>query len=225
MQQLDVQYWRRALLEVARAVEQEKGRLCELDGAIGDGDHGTSMARGFRLVAERLASDESADVGAVLSVTGTALVSSVGGVTGVVFGTFFLSAAKAAGGKPAIGTAELSAMFAAGLEGVQLRGKAKPGDKSMVDALAPAADALRAAARDGLGVREALRLASEAAHEGMERTRDMRASVGRARYQGEKAVGHVDPGAASVALIVAALARSAAGGAGVEADGQGAFGM
>lgn len=210
MEALNVQYWRRALLDLSRAVEEEKDRLCQLDGAIGDGDHGTSMAMGFRLVAERLASDESADIGALLRATGTTLVSSVGGVTGVVFGTFFISAGKAAEGKTETGTSELADVFAAGLQGVQLRGKAKPGDKTMVDALAPAAEALREADEEGLGVREALDLACRSAQEGMERTRGMRARVGRARYQGEKAIGHIDAGAASVALILESLARTAA---------------
>lgn len=207
---LDVRYWRRALLDLAQAVEEEKERLCELDGAIGDGDHGTSMAMGFRLVAARLASDDFADIGALLRMTGTTLVSSVGGVTGIVFGTLFTGAGKAAEGKTETGTAELAEMFAAGLQAVQLRGKAKPGDKSMVDALAPAAEALREADEKGLSVQEALDLAHRSAREGMERTREMRARVGRARYQGEKAVGHIDPGAASVAVILASLARTAA---------------
>ena len=206
---LDVQYWRRALLDLAEAVDQEKDRLCQLDGAIGDGDHGTSMAAGFKLVAARLASDDLSDVGAVLHTVGATLVSSVGGVTGIVFGTFFVSAAKAAMGKTETGTAELAEMFAAGLEAVQLRGKARPGDKTMVDALAPAVQALREADERGLGVQEALDLACMSAREGMERTRDMKARAGRARYQGEKAIGHVDAGAASVAIILASLARTA----------------
>ncbi len=210
METLDVRYWRRALLDLAQAVEEEKERLCELDGAIGDGDHGTSMARGFRLVAARLASDDFADVGALLRTAGTTLISSVGGVTGIVFGTLFTSAAKVVEGKTETGTAELAEMFAAGLQAVQLRGKAKPGDKSMVDALAPAAEALREADEKGLSVQEALDLAHRSAREGMERTREMQARVGRARYQGEKAVGHIDPGAASVAVILASLARTAA---------------
>ncbi len=210
MATLDVHYWRRALLDVAEAIEQEKDRLCELDGAIGDGDHGTSMAMGFGLVAAKLASDDFADVGAVLRMTGSTLVSSVGGVTGIVFGTFFVSGAKPAEGKTETGTAELAEIFAAGLRAVQLKGKANPGDKTMVDALAPAAEALREADEKGLSVQQALDLARTAAREGMERTRGMTARVGRARYQGEKAVGHIDAGAASVALILASLAGTAA---------------
>ncbi len=210
METLNIHYWRRALHDLAQVVEREKERLCELDGAIGDGDHGTSMAMGFRLVGARLASEDFADIGALLRMTGTTLVSSVGGVTGIVFGTLFTSAAKAAEGKAETGTAELAEMFAAGLRDVQLRGKAKPGDKSMVDALAPAAEALREAAEKGLSAQEALDLAERSAREGMERTRGMKARVGRARYQGEKAVGHVDAGAASVAVIMASLARTAA---------------
>jgi len=205
-----MQYWRRALLDLALAVEREKERLCELDGAIGDGDHGTSMARGFGLVGARLASEDFGDIGALLRMTGTTLVSSVGGVTGIVFGTFFISAAKAAEGRTETRTAELAEMFAAGLEAVQLRGRAKPGDKTMVDALAPAAGALREADEKGLGVQAALDLARRSAREGMERTRGMKARVGRARYQGEKAVGHIDAGAASVVVILESLASTAA---------------
>ena len=210
MRALDVRYWRRALLNLAQAVEEERDRLCRLDGAIGDGDHGTSMAMGFRLVAAKLASGDFADVGAVLRTTGTTLISSVGGVTGIVFGTLFTSAAKVAEGKTETGTAELAEMFAVGLQAVQLRGRARPGDKTMLDALAPAAEALQEADDRGLSVQEALGLAQRAAREGMERTRDMKARVGRARYQGEKAVGHIDPGAASVAVILETLARTAA---------------
>jgi dihydroxyacetone kinase-like protein len=205
---LDVRYWRQALLDLAEEVDREKDRLCQLDGAIGDGDHGTSMAAGFRLVAARLATEDFSDVGAVLHAVGTTLVSSVGGVTGIVFGTFFIGAGKAAKGRTETGTAELADMFAAGLEAVQLRGKAQPGDKTMVDALAPAVHALRHAAERGLSVKEALDLACTSAREGMERTREMKAKVGRARYQGDKAIGHVDAGAASVAIIMASLART-----------------
>ena len=224
MRALDVRYWRRALLNLAQAVEEERDRLCRLDGAIGDGDHGTSMAMGFRLVAAKLASGDFADVGALLRTTGTTLISSVGGVTGIVFGTLFTSAAKEAEGKTETGTAELAEMFAAGLRAVQLRGRARPGDKTMLDALAPAAEALQEADDRGLSVQEALDLAQRAAREGMERTRDMRARVGRARYQGEKAVGHIDPGAASVAVILATLARTAAERPEAEADGPGPSG-
>jgi len=209
MQTLSVEYWRRALLDLAQAIEGEKERLCRLDGAIGDGDHGTSMATGFRLVGARLASGDLPDIGAILHATGTTLVSSVGGVTGIVFGSFFIGAAKAAEGKTETGTADLAAMFAAGLEAVQLRGKAKPGDKTMVDALAPAVEALRKADEKGLGVQEALEVAHRAAREGMDRTREMKAKIGRARYQGEKAVGHIDAGAASVVVILTSLAKTA----------------
>jgi len=207
---LDIRYWQRALLNVARAIEREKDALCQLDAAIGDGDHGTSMARGFGAAAAKLAAGGFADVGAMLREVGTTLVSSVGGVTGIVFGTLFMSAGKAVEGKAETGTGELAEMIAAGLQAVQLRGKAQPGDKTVVDALAPAAEALREAAEKGLGVREALDLAQRAARRGMEQTRDMVARAGRARYQGEKAVGHIDPGAASVAIIFQALAATAA---------------
>jgi dihydroxyacetone kinase-like protein len=210
---LDVGYWKRALRDVGREVEARRQWLCELDGAIGDGDHGTSMALGFRKVAERLDAEEFADVGAVLRAAGMTLVSSVGGVTGVIFGTLFMGAAGPAGGKEGVGARDLASMLAASLEAVKQRGKVQPGDKSMLDALAPAVKALQGAADEGADATEALARAGRAAAEGAENTREMVARVGRARYQGEKAVGHVDAGAASTALIFETLARTASAGA------------
>ncbi len=127
-----------------------------------------------------------------------------------MFGTFFTGAADVVKGRTETGTADLARMFAAGLEAVQVRGKAERGNKTMVDALSPAAEALQKADEAGLSVQEALDLACRSAQEGMERTRDMKARAGRARYQGEKAIGHVDAGAASVAVILASLAKTAA---------------
>jgi dihydroxyacetone kinase-like protein len=200
-QTVDVNYWREAIIRMLATFEGEHSRLCALDGAIGDGDHGTSMVLGFREATRRLLDEETPDIGAVLRTVGAAFTDQVGGVTGVLFGALFSAAGVAAEGKQETSAADLAAMFAAAAGAVRSRGKAAEGDKSMLDALAPAARALQAAAaRDALP-RVALRAAAAAAAAGAESTRSMTARVGRARYQGEKSVGHVDAGAVSVALI------------------------
>ena len=209
MSTLDLEYWKQAFVELSAAFEAEKLDLCRLDGTIGDGDHGTSMALGFKEAANRLSGDDSSGVGGLLKTVGLAFISSVGGVTGIIFGTLFVDAGKEVTEKADIDTKDLAEMFAAGLAGVKLRGKAKEGDKSMVDALAPAAKALVQASGQGLGPREALDLACRSAEQGMEATRRMHPKVGRARYQKGRAIGHIDAGAASVALMFRTLAQTA----------------
>ena len=207
MSTLSVEYWRESLLRLSAVFEKEKGHLCRLDGNIGDGDHGTSMALGFSEIAERLSAGGSSDVGSLLQMAGNTFVNSVGGVTGIIFGTLLIEAGKKADAKTAICTGDLADMFDSALLGIQTAGKAKGGDKSVVDALAPAVKALKSASRQELCPAEALNLASTSAETGMKATRDMKASVGRARYQKEKAVGHIDPGAMSIAIIFRTLAE------------------
>lgn len=208
MDRLGLSYWQKAFSNLASAFENEKLRLCQLDGAIGDGDHGTSMALGFSKASESLAGQAPRDVADLFKATGNAFISSVGGVTGIVFGTMFLAAGKEVQGQPEIGTEGLAGMFAGALEATKNRGKVQEGSKSMVDALSPAVTALREAADKGLDVEEALARASESAHGGMEATRQMEARVGRARYQKGKGKGHIDAGAASVALVFKTLAKT-----------------
>lgn len=209
MEALDIAYWRQAVLDIATAIEQRKGELCKLDGAIGDGDHGTSMALGFRTAASQLQTQEFSEVGALLEMVGGAFTRTVGGVTGIIFGMAFTGAGKGAAGKTETGTGDLAAMFRLALDTVKTRGKANEGDKSMVDALSPAVKALEEVAATGLNPKEALALAAAAAKKGMESTSQMLAKVGRARYQGENAIGHIDAGAASVALIFQSLYATA----------------
>lgn len=205
--------FRQAFLKMSEVFEEQKEYLSELDAAMGDGDHGLSMARGFKAVAERLAAapaSSETDIGALCTTVGTVLAGSIGGATGPIFGTLFLRWGSHAKGKAAVGTAELAQMFDAALQGVQTIGKAQPGDKTMVDALAPAAQAVRAAALEGLSPREALIRAAEAARRGAEATKSMQAAKGRARYQGEKSIGHMDAGAMSLTLIVETLSQAVA---------------
>lgn len=209
MDVLTLDYWKASFSALLAAFEEEKEHLCELDGAIGDGDHGDSMARGLAEVVDRLSAADPPDVGALLELAGTAFISSVGGVTGIIFGTLLQSAGKSADGKLAINCNDLALMFESALEGVKRRGRAKEGDKSMVDALSPAVAALKEAAQEGSTPQDALAMASAAAEKGMQSTVNMQATVGRARYQKGKGVGHADAGAASVALIMRTLADTA----------------
>lgn len=206
---LELAFWRaagRRLLEVFR---ENEGRLCTYDGAIGDGDHGTSMVLGLTRAEQELAERPPVDVGDLLRRLGRAFIDGVGGVTGIVFGSLFLAAGDSAAGARELDTAGLHGALAAGLAAVKQKAKVREGDKSMVDALAPAVSALAEAANGALQPSEALWLASRAAAGGLEATKSMEARVGRARYQGARAVGHPDAGAASIALLFETLASAA----------------
>lgn len=197
----------RALQAICREVQANKDQLCALDAALGDGDHGISMAKAFGAVEAQLTAEHSADIGVILNEAGMTLLSAVGGAMGPIFGTAFMRAGKAASGRTVI-TAELVAeMLDAAETGVVARGKAKPGDKTMLDALHPAAQAARAAADVGSDVAATVRAAAVAAEEGARATRDMVARMGRAGRLGERSLGHQDPGATSLALILGTAAR------------------
>lgn len=195
-----------ALRRMAAVFEREMESLSRLDSLIGDGDHGISMARGFRAVAGQLPGVADQDIGAIAGMVASSLTGSIGGVTGPIFGTVFARLAATAGGKEHLNVDDLARGFRAALDAVSAIGNARPGDKTMVDALAPAASALEQAAREGLDMETALERAARAADEGARATVQMRATKGRARYLGERSIGHQDPGATSFALIVRALA-------------------
>jgi dihydroxyacetone kinase-like protein len=163
------------------------------------------MARGFRLVSEKLPTVERTDIGTVAGMVGETLTGGIGGVTGPVFGTVFTQLAEHAQGKDELSVAELAAAFRAALDGVQAMGRAQVGDKTMVDALAPAVEALVRGAHERMKMEQALELAAQAAENGARSTEGMKATKGRARYLGERSVGHRDPGAMSLALIMRAL--------------------
>jgi phosphoenolpyruvate---glycerone phosphotransferase subunit DhaL len=192
----------------AADVAENRAYLTKLDGAIGDGDHGTNMDRGMKKALERLEATDGDDIGASLKAVGMALVSSVGGAAGPLYGTLFLQMGQAAAGRSELDLAGFTDAFDAGLQGVVKRGKAEPGDKTMVDALTPALEALRAA--DGNDVAGALQQAADAAREGMESTVPMVARKGRASYLGERSAGHQDPGATSSHLLLKTAAEAVA---------------
>jgi dihydroxyacetone kinase-like protein len=177
----------------AAQMEEHRQELVRLDTAIGDGDHGTNMDRGMRKALERLDAAEQADAGAVLKTVATALVSSVGGAAGPLYGTLFLQMGGALAGQEEVDLAGYAAAWRKGLEGVKARGKAEPGDKTMIDALTPAVEALENASDLDDGLREA----AAAAKRGMEETTPLVARKGRASYLGERSQGHQDPGATS----------------------------
>ena len=192
----------------AGEMEERRQELVRLDTAIGDGDHGTNMDRGMRKALEKLDGAEQADPGAVLKTVAMALVSSVGGAAGPLYGTLFLQMGGAMAGQEEVDLAGYVDAWRKGLEGVKARGKAEPGDKTMVDALVPANDALLAAIADGASFGEALRRSAEAAEEGMKATTPLVARKGRASYLGERSAGHQDPGATSTYLLIKTAADS-----------------
>lgn len=194
------------LSDVAAAIDREKVLLSDLDSHIGDGDHGVGMANGFRIGVQELSSVETGSIDEFLRTIGNALIRDVGGVSGIIFGSVFLGMARQASGKVEVGTAELSEMLAAGLELAQKRGKALPGDKTMIDALHPAVETLKANSDSSLS--DALASAAAAARIGAEKTKDFIGKHGRAKYFREKSIGFQDAGATSVAVIVEAMAES-----------------
>jgi phosphoenolpyruvate---glycerone phosphotransferase subunit DhaL len=198
----------RWLRSFADAVTDHADELTALDSAIGDADHGANLRRGMTAVVGKLDAAPDAAPAALLKTAGMTLVSTVGGASGPLYGTLFLRMASSAGDREELDAAGFAAALRAGLDGVVARGKAAPGDKTMIDALAPAVDALDAALADGAGLRDALRKAAAAADEGRDATVPLVARKGRASYLGERSAGHQDPGATSTALLLTAAAET-----------------
>ena len=201
--------WARRWIELAAAdVAQQRDYLVDLDRAIGDGDHGENMDRGFKAALEALGQAQPASVAEVLKTVAKTLMSTVGGAAGPLYGTAFLRASKAAGDGELDG-AGVAAVIAGALDGIQARGKATTGEKTMVDAWTPALEAARAAAESGSDPAAVLEAAATAAEAGAAATEPLRATKGRASYLGERSIGHLDPGAVSTSLILRAAVRAA----------------
>ena len=195
--------------EAAASVREQSDYLTQLDAAIGDGDHGTNMDRGFTAVGSALAGqDGDVPPGRLLILAGKTLVSTVGGASGPLWGTALRRAGRALGDEPEFGGDELVAALDAAIEAVVELGAAQPGDKTMIDALQPAADGLRASLADGADMVAAVAAAADAALEGAKATVPLQARKGRASYLGERSIGHQDPGATSAALLMRALAEA-----------------
>lgn len=197
------------LRRVAAVIHEQAAYLTDLDSAIGDADHGVNMDRGFTAVINKLPDVAEADIGAVLKAVGSTLVSTVGGASGPLYGTAFLRAGMALAGKEELEPADVVAALNAAVEGIMARGKAQRGEKTMLDALGPALDTLKARVEAGATLHDALRAAADAAEEGMRATIPLLATKGRASYLGERSVGHQDPGATSSALMLRAMVDTA----------------
>ncbi|MFF9405272.1 dihydroxyacetone kinase subunit DhaL [Streptomyces anandii] len=196
---LDADFFRRWMTATAAMVDREAERLTALDSPIGDADHGSNLQRGFTAVRTALEKEAPDTPGAVLTLAGRLLISTVGGASGPLYGTLLRRTGKALGDAPEVGEDQLAEALRAGVDGVMTLGGAAPGDKTMVDALVPAVDAL------GGG----FAAARAAAEEGAEATTPLQARKGRASYLGERSIGHQDPGATSSALLIAALVEAA----------------
>jgi len=192
----------------AAILEENREYLIELDAAIGDADHGANMDRGFKAVMTKLPDLSDKDIGTVFKTVGMTLLSTVGGAGGPLYGTFFIQAGMKSAGKMELTLEDWTVAMDAALAGIVMRGKAELGDKTMVDALTPALNALKQALQDNIPMHQALANAAEAAREGMVNTTPLVARKGRASYLGERSAGHQDPGATSSYLILKTAAET-----------------
>ena len=209
---MQAEVFRAWITGAAAVIEEQRDHLTQLDAAIGDADHGINLSRGFTAVLSAMDSAAPTTPGAVLTLTGSTLISKVGGASGPLYGMAFRSAGKALGEAADVDLAGLATALAAALAGVQRLGAAREGDKTMVDALAPATGAFSKAVAEGAPDADALAALVDAAQAGAVATIPMQAHKGRASYLGPRSVGHEDPGAASTALILAALRDAALAG-------------
>ena len=192
----------------AALLAENKDHLTQLDSAIGDADHGANMDRGFKAVLGKKTEFQGKDIATVFKTVAMTLISTVGGASGPLYGTFFLQAGLLAAGKSSISAEEFGALLEKGLNGVIQRGKANPGDKTMIDAMQPAIEAYQKAVQGGESLDGALKKAAESSRKGMKATIPLVAKKGRASYLGERSAGHQDPGATSAALLFQAAAES-----------------
>jgi phosphoenolpyruvate---glycerone phosphotransferase subunit DhaL len=203
--QQNMRHW---LQTLAQVYHENSAYLTQLDSAIGDADHGINLDRGFSAVTTKLANMHDADISTLLKTVGTTLVSTVGGASGPLYGTAFLRAGAATTGKQELQATDVVAMLDAAVEGIKTRGKAKVGEKTMLDALVPATEAAHEALNDNADMPELLQRTVAAAEAGMKNTIPLLATKGRASYLGERSVGHQDPGATSSWLLLKTLADS-----------------
>ncbi|MDO4561559.1 MAG: dihydroxyacetone kinase subunit DhaL [bacterium] len=203
------------VIEILRAtaekVVENQHFLTELDNVIGDGDHGINLARGFSEVEKKLPSMKDKDIGAILKATGMTLVSTVGGASGPLYGTALMQAGKAMAGKSEITMTDFIAVMQAAIEGVMLRGKSTGGEKTMLDAMIPAKEAMAREYAASGDAGAALAAGVKAARDGVEYTKTIIATKGRASYLGERSLGHQDPGATSFTIMLETVAERAAG--------------
>ena len=195
------------LKQIGEQIQMEKDFLTELDNVIGDGDHGINMARGFKEVEKKLADLSGKDIGSILKAVGMTLVSTVGGASGPLYGTAFMKAGAAVGEKNEMDGNDFIAALEAAIGGIEMRGKAHEGEKTMLDALIPALNAIKKSYEDNNDFKAALTSGVDAAEKGVEYTKTIIATKGRASYLGERSLGHQDPGATSSCLMLKVINR------------------
>lgn len=195
------------LKQIGEQIQMEKDFLTELDNVIGDGDHGINMARGFKEVEKKLADLSGKDIGSILKAVGMSLVSTVGGASGPLYGTAFMKAGAAVGAKNEMDGNDFIAALEAAIGGIEMRGKAHEGEKTMLDALIPALNAIKKSYEENNDFKAALTSGVDAAEKGVEYTKTIIATKGRASYLGERSLGHQDPGATSSCLMLKVINR------------------
>lgn len=195
------------LKQIGEQIQMEKDFLTELDNVIGDGDHGINMARGFKEVEKKLADLSGKDIGSILKAVGMSLVSTVGGASGPLYGTAFMKAGAAVGAKNEMDGNDFIAALEAAIGGIEMRGKAHEGEKTMLDALIPALNAIKKSYEANNDFKAALTSGVDAAEKGVEYTKTIIATKGRASYLGERSLGHQDPGATSSCLMLKVINR------------------
>ncbi|RKD23587.1 dihydroxyacetone kinase DhaL subunit [Caminicella sporogenes DSM 14501] len=196
------------LHNIAKVIEENRQFLTDLDAAIGDGDHGINMNKGFKAVEEKLNSLKDKDCGTILKTTAMTLISTVGGASGPLYGTAFLKASAVVNGKMELSSQDIIKMFEEAINGVMMRGKAQRGEKTMLDALIPAYEVLKNSIESGKSLKEAFQDAAKAAYEGVEYTKTIKATKGRASYLGDRSIGHQDAGATSSYLMIKTIAET-----------------
>lgn len=192
---------------LSKQIDQEKDFLTELDNIIGDGDHGINLARGFKAVDEKLNALQTEDIGAILKTVGMTLVSTVGGASGPLYGTAFMKAGLTMGQKTQMSLDDFLNCLDVAIEGVKMRGKSVQGEKTMLDAMIPALNAMKEANKQGMDTVTVLKKGTEAAQQGVAYTKTIIATKGRASYLGERSIGHQDPGATSFTCMLETIYR------------------
>ncbi|WDV44982.1 dihydroxyacetone kinase subunit DhaL [Clostridiaceae bacterium M8S5] len=196
------------LNNIAQVIQENKQFLTDLDGAIGDGDHGINMSKGFKAAGEKLDTLKDKDCSTILKTVAMTLISTVGGASGPLYGTAFLKASTAISGKDDINQNDIINMFDEAIKGIIMRGKAEKGEKTMLDALIPAFETLKNSFENGDLTKVAFDKAAKSALEGVQYTKTIRATKGRASYLGDRSIGHQDPGATSSYLIIDTIAKT-----------------
>ncbi len=190
------------LKKIATKIEENREYITDLDSATGDGDHWANMNMGFKKIVDEIDNLKVLEIPELIKKVGMLLMSTIGGSSGVLYGTAFIRASQVIAGKSELDKNDISRMMEAGLEGIMTRGKAKPGDKTMIDTLFPASNAFKAAIESDLNLHEAANVSKEAGYNGMLSTKDMSATKGRAFYQANKGLGHIDPGAVTLYYMI-----------------------